>query len=288
MLMGNEHSVLAVNCYRMKTGLRLWVMMQLFLMAPLLDWGTSSCIATHRKIHVKMETGLPCGLEVVMPVSSPLPLNVVLPSITANTLKFPLVCLPSWSLGYKYASCLPDCEQEPENELTVGVVIAAWVNGKLGAGVVKIYELFHSSLWSFNWNALWFYMYSSKYLVGGIVCKRCLNFFSPDKKNPLWSGIAISVSSDYWINLFYSKISWFFLYFWQIHLYIRLISHDPNTYIMVLSWSYNTEWVFSLTILPLLIFIPALSCIILLYCFLQENSNLLHLIWAECFLSCFL
>lgn len=202
--------------------------------------------------------------------------------------EIPPVCLPSWSLGYKYASCLPDCEQEPENELTVGVVIAAWVNGKLGAGAVKIYELFHPTLWGFSWNALWFYMYSSRYLVGGIVCKRCLNFFSPDKKNPLWSGIAISVSSDYWINLFYSKISWFFSCFWQIHLYIRLISHDPNPYIMVPSWSYNTECVFSLTILPLLIFIPSLLCIILLYCFLQENSNLLHLIWAECFLSCFL
>lgn len=25
----------------------------------------------------------------------------------------------------KYAFCLPDCEQEPENELTVGMVIAA-------------------------------------------------------------------------------------------------------------------------------------------------------------------
>ena len=77
MLMGNKHSILAVNCYRMETEVRLWVVIQLFLIIPLLDWDTSSCMATHRRIHLKMEAGLPCGLEVIILLASLLPLDVV-------------------------------------------------------------------------------------------------------------------------------------------------------------------------------------------------------------------
>lgn len=62
MLMDNGHSVLAVNCYRMDTGLRLWVVVQIFLITPLLGWDT--CVATHKRIHLKMEEGLHWSLEI--------------------------------------------------------------------------------------------------------------------------------------------------------------------------------------------------------------------------------
>lgn len=64
MLLDNEHSVLGVNCYRMNTGLTLWVVVQLFLITPLLGWDT--CIATHKRIHLKMEAGLHWSLEIIV------------------------------------------------------------------------------------------------------------------------------------------------------------------------------------------------------------------------------
>lgn len=49
ILMGNKHSLLVLNYYIIGTGVTLWVVIQVFLISPLLDWGTSSYLAAHRQ-----------------------------------------------------------------------------------------------------------------------------------------------------------------------------------------------------------------------------------------------
>jgi len=80
MLMGNKHSVLAVSCYRMETRLSAGC----DAAVPhytLLDRDTSSCVATHRRIHLKIEAGLPCGAEIGILLASPLPFYMVVPGL---------------------------------------------------------------------------------------------------------------------------------------------------------------------------------------------------------------